>query len=56
VLELNRQAQAMMRCRTDLKVIPDVTHLFEEQGALEQVADLAAGWFRDHLPSAADVV
>jgi putative phosphoribosyl transferase len=56
LLELNRQAQAMMRCPTDVQVIPGATHLFEEQGALEQVADLAAGWFRDHLPSAADVV
>jgi putative phosphoribosyl transferase len=32
-----------------LEVVPDATHLFEEAGALEQVADLAAGWFEQHF-------
>jgi hypothetical protein len=32
-----------------IEVIPAATHLFEEPGALEQVARLAAGWFHDHL-------
>ena len=45
VLELNRQAQARMRCETRLEIVPGATHLFEEPGALERVADLAAAWF-----------
>jgi len=46
VLALNNQARALMRCPTDLVVIPGATHLFSEPGALERVADLAADWFR----------
>ena len=49
VYELNRRAQALMGGRCDLRVVPGATHLFEEPGALEQVADLARGWFTDHL-------
>jgi hypothetical protein len=49
VLELNREAAKMLRGMTELRVIPGATHLFEEPGALEQVAREAAGWFRDHL-------
>ncbi|MPZ59775.1 MAG: phosphoribosyltransferase [Propionibacteriales bacterium] len=45
VLDLNRQAQAAMRCATDLRVVPDATHLFEEPGMLEAVAEMASGWF-----------
>jgi putative phosphoribosyl transferase len=45
VLQLNREAQERLRCVTELQVVPGATHLFEEPGALEQVADLAAGWF-----------
>jgi putative phosphoribosyl transferase len=48
VLELNRQAQARMRCETRLEIVPGATHLFEEPGALERVAELAAAWFSDH--------
>jgi putative phosphoribosyl transferase len=48
VLELNRQAQARMRCETRLEIVPGATHLFEEPGALERVAELAAAWFADH--------
>lgn len=51
VLELNRQARAGMRCETRLEIVPAATHLFEEPGALERVADLAAGWFGEHLAS-----
>ena len=51
VLELNRQAQARMRCETRFEIVPGATHLFEEPGALERVADLAAGWFGGHLAS-----
>ena len=48
VLELNRQAQARMRCETRLEIVPGATHLFEEPGALERVAELAVAWFADH--------
>jgi putative phosphoribosyl transferase len=51
VLMLNREAAAAMRCPTELVVIPGATHLFEEPGTLEQVADHAAGWFLRHLPT-----
>jgi len=49
VLELNRRASERMRCQRRLEVVPGATHLFEEPGALEQVADLAAAWFTEHL-------
>jgi putative phosphoribosyl transferase len=48
VLELNRQARARMRSETRLVVVPDATHLFEEPGALERVAELASAWFVEH--------
>lgn len=49
VLDLNRRAQALMRCETKLAVVPGATHLFEEPGALEEVARLARDWFVEHL-------
>ena len=49
VLGLNRQAQEKLRCENRLAIIPDATHLFEEPGALEQVADLAGDWFSSHF-------
>ena len=49
VLELNRRAQEQLRCENDLVVVPGATHLFEEPGALTEVARLAADWFRRHL-------
>ncbi|MBT2400491.1 phosphoribosyltransferase family protein [Streptomyces sp. ISL-100] len=49
VLDLNRQAQAELRCENRLEVVPGATHLFEEPGALEKVADLAKDWFATHL-------
>jgi predicted phosphoribosyltransferase/predicted alpha/beta-hydrolase family hydrolase len=49
VLDLNRRAQAQMGRWADLVVVPGATHLFEEPGALEQVAALAAGWFARHF-------
>ena len=45
VLKLNRSAFERLRCPKDLVVIPGATHLFEEPGALEQVAQSAAAWF-----------
>ena len=49
VLDLNRQAAAMMRCRNRLWVVPGATHLFSEPGALQSVAEIARAWFADHL-------
>jgi putative phosphoribosyl transferase len=49
VLALNRQALAQMRCEARLAIVPEATHLFEESGALEQVASLAATWFKRHF-------
>ena len=49
VLELNRQAQVRLRSESRLEIVPGATHLFEEPGALERVAELAASWFADHL-------
>jgi putative phosphoribosyl transferase len=49
VLELNRVALGRLSCEKELVVIPRATHLFEEPGALQEVARLAADWFRRHL-------
>jgi putative phosphoribosyl transferase len=49
VLGLNRQAQEQLTCENRLAVIPGATHLFEEPGALEQVARLAGDWFTSHF-------
>ncbi|GGR92052.1 putative phosphoribosyl transferase [Streptomyces humidus] len=49
VLDLNRDAQARLRCESRLSVVPGATHLFEEPGALEKVTDLARDWFTDHM-------
>lgn len=49
VLQLNQQAYERINAEKELKVIPGATHLFEEPGALEKVALLAAEWFKNHL-------
>ena len=49
VLELNRQAQRLLRCESHLAVVPGATHLFEEPGTLEAASDLAREWFLSHL-------
>lgn len=49
VLDLNRWALSQLRCEKRLAVVPGATHLFEEPGALQVVADLAAEWFAHHL-------
>ncbi len=51
VVEMNEEALARMRCEKELKIVPGATHLFEEPGTLQQVAGLAADWFRRHLHS-----
>jgi putative phosphoribosyl transferase len=49
VIELNRQAFAQVRCEKRLEIVPGATHLFEEPGTLERVAQLAREWFEQHL-------
>ncbi len=49
VIRLNREALERLTCAKDLVIVPGATHLFEEPGALEEVARLAAGWFARHL-------
>jgi dienelactone hydrolase len=49
VIELNEMARDQMRCEVNLEIISGATHLFEEPGALEQVAKLASHWFSLHL-------
>ena len=49
VVQLNRQALAQLRCEKRLVIVPGATHLFEEPGALDEVARLARDWFQRHL-------
>ena len=49
VIELNRQALARLRCETQFMIVPGATHLFEEPGALDEVARLACEWFERHF-------
>lgn len=51
VLALNESALAQLRCDKRLEIVPGATHLFEEPGALEQVAGLAGDWFARLLVS-----
>ena len=52
IRELNEQARNTMTTRAELRIIPAATHLFEEPGALQQVAAEAGRWFTDHLRAA----
>jgi dienelactone hydrolase len=55
VIELNWAALAQLRCEKQLVIIPGATHLFEEPGALDEVAWLACNWFERHfMPTAGD--
>jgi len=49
VIAMNRQAYDQLRCERRLEIFPGATHLFEEPGTLEKVADLARGWFTHYL-------
>jgi putative phosphoribosyl transferase len=49
VLGMNREALERLRCEKELRIVEGATHLFEEPGTLEQVADLARDWFVAHL-------
>ena len=50
VIELNRQAYGLLRGPKELIIVPGATHLFEEPGALEEVARLARDWFLRYMP------
>jgi putative phosphoribosyl transferase len=49
VLDLNRRAQAALRCENELAVVPGAGHLFDEPGTLAEAAALARGWFTGHM-------
>ena len=49
VIELNRMAHALLAGPKELVIVPGATHLFEEPGTLEEVAEQAAAWFKKHL-------
>lgn len=53
VIPLNREAYAALAGPKELVIVPNATHLFEEPGALEMVADLASEWFLKYLAEAA---
>lgn len=49
VIALNKKALAELHCEKKLEIVPGATHLFEEPGKLEQVAELAKEWFKTYL-------
>jgi pimeloyl-ACP methyl ester carboxylesterase len=49
VIPLNEEAYYLLHCERALRIVPGASHLFEEEGALEKVADMAAEWFAGHL-------
>ncbi|NGZ96615.1 MAG: hydrolase [Nitrospira sp. WS110] len=51
VIELNQAAYSLLTCEKKLIIVPGATHLFEEPGTLDQVAEHASGWFRRYLQS-----
>ncbi|MHB8584324.1 MAG: alpha/beta fold hydrolase [Thermoplasmatota archaeon] len=53
VMDMNQEALRKVRDDGQLVVIPGATHLFEEPGALEQVADVTREFFASHLPQEA---
>jgi putative phosphoribosyl transferase len=52
VAQLNQEAARQLAGTSEVRTVPGASHLFEEPGALEQVTELAAGWFRQHLKPA----
>lgn len=46
---MNQEALAQLQSVKRLEIVPGASHLFEESGALEQVADLARAWFQQYL-------
>jgi putative phosphoribosyl transferase len=56
VLSLNREALQVIQAEKRLEVVEGATHLFEEPGALEQVAALSIAWLHSHFPQPASRV
>jgi len=53
VIAMNRAALAQLHVEKELMIVPGATHLFEEPGTLDRVAELAVGWFRRYLAAEA---
>jgi putative phosphoribosyl transferase len=53
VVDLNRASYLAMHCDKRLEIVPGATHLFQEPGALDEVAALAADWLHRHLAGSA---
>jgi dienelactone hydrolase len=51
VLSLNRKAFEKLNCEKQIEVVDGASHLFEEEGKLELVAELASSWFKSHIPA-----
>lgn len=51
VVELNREAFQELQCEKQLVIVQDATHLFEEPGKLQEVGELTAAWFINHIPA-----
>jgi putative phosphoribosyl transferase len=51
VLSLNQKAFDKLFCEKHLEVVEGASHLFEEEGKLQQVAELASSWFKNHIPA-----
>lgn len=51
VISMNQEAYDSLPGVKEIRIIPGATHLFEEPGALEEVAELAKNWFAEHLTS-----
>jgi pimeloyl-ACP methyl ester carboxylesterase len=49
VIEMNESAYRALKCEKEIVIVEGATHLFEEEGKLEEVAELATGWFLQHL-------
>jgi putative phosphoribosyl transferase len=49
VIELNRMAFSLLKGEKQIEIVPGASHLFEEPGTLEKVAQLASGWFKRYL-------
>jgi putative phosphoribosyl transferase len=49
VIEMNQAAYDLLTCEKKLVIVPGATHLFEEPGTLEQVAEHAGRWFQRYL-------
>jgi len=54
VITLNEEAYYLLRCERALLIVPGASHLFEEPGTIERVAEMAAEWFDGHLHAMAE--